>query len=699
MRNRKTVIRRLAIQTTLLGLTLPSIITVTGCGPVTPEIDPVTQFVPVLDEPVRTCTGSASYPNRRAFFGDTHVHTRYSADGYMQGVLATPSDAYDFAKGLTIGLPPYDLNGDPLRTASIDRPLDFAMVSDHAEHMGDDALCSNPASQAYNTSNCQIWRNNELGQISINFLTDVSDVQNQTAPADYCFYNGANRCYDHSITSWQIEQLAAEAAYDRTDDCSFTSFIGYEWTGSPITDVANTEPQNIHRNVLFANAQVPTRPTGYFEAPYPEDLWANLTNDCLNKPSASAETCNVLTIPHNSNLSFGLMFEQKKKNGDDIDAAYATQRALFEPLAEMYQHKGNSECRPGGADEECGFELLDYTFLNASRSTLALRAANPLAQILFPIEPRNPGAPDNAYIRHALKEGLALADPNALGVNPFKYGLIASTDNHIATPGMVNEIDYKGHSGGVVDPALLDPDPNTFADDTVHSAGGLAVVWAEQNTRSSIFAAMQRKEVYATSGPRHELRFFGGWDFNAATLCGEADMGVASADASGVPMGGNMQASDMPDGASKPRFLLAVQKDVLGNDLQRAEIVKGWVDNTGVRHEEVLRVAGDTTTDSSADVNLSNCAPTDPLNEGAAQLCTVWEDNNFDASQQAFYYARVLENPSCRWTQYACLNAGVDCSNPATIPSEEMAQCCDGSIELTLKERSWSSPIWFDPNS
>lgn len=658
------------IKTSIISLSLGLLVLAGGCQRYNgPDIEPVTTDVLVLEEPDRTCVDYN--PLRTPHFGDTHVHSTYSVDAYSQNVRATPTDAYNFAQGSVIGLPPYDADGNALRTAQLDRPLDFTMISDHSEFFGDVALCTNPESKAYSQLSCRIYRNKGMlgfAWYNYNLATAQKNPQRQV----HCGPDGED-CINHSITLWQETQLAAEAAYDRSDDCTFSSFIGYEWTGSPRQGGRlGVVSQNLHRNVLFANAQVPERPSGYFRAPYPEDLWDNLTNECIKGTFDTPEACNALTIPHNSNLGAGLMFKQVDKNGDPFDAAYSQRRAQFEPIIEMIQHKGNSECQytPGGNDEECGFEYLPWGHLVGNLTerygTVLLPWVNP---------------PENAFVRDALKEGLGLQ--RDLGENPFKFGFIGSTDTHLAAPGLVDENNYPGHGGAAGAGTTAEDSMNTLADNPEHNPGGLAVVWAEQNTRSSLFEAMQRKEVYATSGPRHTLRFFGGWNYDA-NLCDDPNLVQVGYD-NGVPMGGDL--TNATGTGTTPKFLVSALKDPLGADLQQVQIIKGWLDANGDKHEEIYTVGGNA--NSGASVNLDTC---ETIGTGATNICEVWQDPNFDAQQEAFYYARVIENPTCRWNQHQCINsngaAGCDLTDQLGQP-----------VAKTTKERSWSSPIWFNPDA
>lgn len=646
---------------------------ITAClsGCVQETLEPVTQDLLVLDEPVRNCVDRN--PLKNPYFGDTHVHTSYSLDAYNQDNRLTPFDAYDFAKGGTVDVAPYNSEGTALRNATLDRPLDFTLLSDHAEFLGDRALCMNPDTKAYKSPTCALFRSQSFeSNIIFNFLLSQPQTENPLR-MPHCGENGEN-CRDHAITLWQEIQRAAEEAYDRSDECQFTSFIGYEWSGSPGRYL--TTIQNLHRNVMFANANVPELPIGYLTEAYPEGLWEALQTQCLNAESEGGDSCDVLTIPHNSNVSNGIMFEQFDKNNNPFDDDYLNTRAFFEPIAEIIQHKGNSECMIGRADEECNFDKVPWGHL----------AGNVDISILAQVDPI-----PSSFLRNALKEGLAYqSDKNK---NPFKYGFIGSTDSHIGTPGLVREIDYLGHGGAGNLGEVAEVDPTVFNDDPEHNPGGLAVVWAEQNTRTDLFNAMRNREVYATSGPRHILRFFGGDEY-PLDACEEAESLVQTGYDHGVPMGGDLSVAD----GKTPKFIVSALKDSgsplePGVDLQRIQLVKGWLDANNERHETVLDIAGDP--DNGAYVNEETCAT---IGTGATNLCTVWEDKNFDPSQHAFYYTRVIENPSCRWTKRQCIKAGVSCFEPESIP-EGMEACCDGSVPTTHQERSWSSPIWYTPEN
>ncbi len=605
---------------------------------------------------------------RRPLFGDTHVHTAYSFDASIQDTRNTPRDAYRFARGETLGIQPYDEQGNPTRTIQIDRPLDWTMVSDHAELMGEVYVCGTPGTWAYWHPVCVLKRSSfpNLAILALGFKTLVDRER-----YGWLCGEGDERCLEGTRTFWGSVQEAAEEAYDRSDACSFTSFVGYEWTASV------GRGQNLHRNVLFRNDKVPDLPVSWVDTPSAADLWNHLEKDCV----AGLPGCDVFTIPHNSNLSAGLMFQtawvSSTEVPGDIDAEEARRRSRWEPLAEIMQHKGASECdsreQAGwGNDEACGFELLPYDKFGGKNN--------------FGVADPELPTGDN-YVRWALKDGLRRQA--TLGANPFRYGLIASTDTHIAAPGLTQEKGHPGHGGAGM--GMGEGVPEGFSDDIEFNPGGLAVVWAEENSRDSIFSAMRRREVYATSGTRPVVRFFGGWEY-PGNLCERSDF-VEAAYAGGVAMGQDLPARS---GATfrAPRFAVSALQDpgtksVPGTPLQRIQIVKGWLEDGEVR-ERVIEVAGG---DNDASVEPSNCQA---RGAGDRQLCSVWTDPDFDPEMPAFYYARVLENPTCRWHQYQCLESGIDCSVPESVP-EGFAACCSDEIPKTVQDRAWTSPIWYTP--
>ena len=611
---------------------------------------------------------------RNPYFGDTHVHTTQSVDAVLFNTLTTPRQAYEFAKGAPLGLAPFDAQGNPAHMVQLGRPLDFTAVTDHSEGFGTQDVCFDSTMGAfldgYNSAPCQLLRqasvSNNPGlvvQVFLNFLLPVVISPTPTLNTTVCG-PGAIECINRQSVFWLDHQAAAEENYDRTSACTFTSFVAYEWTGTPSF-------ANLHRNVIFRNATVPTVPVSYLDQQTAQGLWAALKAQCQD----ALPNCDWLAIPHNSNLSGGMgrMFLPENADGSPLTAADAATRAAMEPLVEIYQHKGASECRPGvdSTDEQCGFELVSRTVL--------IGASNP-----------NQTFPPLAFVRNALKEGLV--QEQTIGVNPFRLGIVASTDTHNGDPGDVREDSYVGHAG-VSDDSPADNQLNltsTNAWNGEHGSGGLAVVWAEENSRDALFSAMRRRETYGTSGPRHILRFFAG--NYASTMCSDPDF-AATGYRDGATMGAEMGPIS---GAHSPVFTVLAMKDPgdpghPGTQLQRVQIIKGWVDGTGAAQEKVFDVAGNA--NNGASVDLATCTPT---GTGADTLCTTWQDPEFDASQRAFYYARVLENPTCRWSTYVCNANAIDCSG--TVPPA-FALCCDARIPKTLQERSWSSPIWYRPEA
>jgi len=596
-------------------------------------------------------------PLRRPYFGDTHVHTGYSQDASTQGTRTTPREAYAFAQGAPLAIQPWDADGVPQRTLQLDRPLDFAVVTDHAEQIGEVQLCKTPEAPGHGSIVCRIYRS--FPRVAFYLMNYQYSAGGERW--GFCGEDDVH-CLAAAGTVWKDIQGAAEGAYDRTKACTFTSFVGYEWTSSAGTG------KNLHRNVIFRNERAPALPISVMETGNTAaDLWDQLERECVQ----GMPGCEVLTIPHNSNLDGGLMFQSASEIGAPISEAEARRRARWEPLIEIMQHKGDSECMLGGdtTDEACGFEKLPYDSFGAQF-----------------IATGGPAVP-RQFVRHALKEGLLLE--RQLGANPFRYGIIASTDTHLGAPGRVSEKNHPGHGGA--GNSAADELPPGLPDNLEFGPGGLAVLWAEENSRDSLFAAMQRREAYGTSGPRITVRLFGAWN-PPEQLCGKEDF-VALGYSSGVPMGGDLP-TRTADATTPSLAVWALQdpgpEGAPGVPLQRVQIVKGWLDGE-TTHEQVFDVAGGP---NAARVDPATC---EPLGKGAPSLCSVWKDPEFDPAQPAFYYARVLENPTCRWSQHLCLAAGVDCSDPSTI-TEGYEPCCSEDHRPVIQERAWTSPIWYRPS-
>ena len=606
-------------------------------------------------------------PLRRPFFGDTHVHTAYSFDANSQDTRNTPDDAYRFARGEEVGIQPYGSDGKALRTARLRRPLDFTALTDHAEMFGEIRICTDEQIEGYGSDFCWIYR---LAPPMM-FGPMATRMIIQRDRFNFCGENDI-QCLEQAALVWRDIQVAAEEAYDRTAECSFTSFVAYEWTGSIGAGV------NLHRNVIFRNEHVPVYAPSWVETPSAYDLWTDLQRRCVE----GVPGCDVLTIPHNSNLSGpGIMFESAKlRKVDDagmpVTAEEAALRRRWEPLVEIMQHKGDSECLLGGdtTDEACGFEKLPY---NSFAGVGRIAAGNTLNTQGTSLEPDR-----RATVREALKKGLVLEEE--LGENPLKYGIVASTDTHLGTPGLTMEDDAKGHGGAG------DRNRAGIPDNIEFNPGGLAVLWAEENTRDALFSAMQRREAYGTSGTRPVVRFFGGWDY-PESMCGSGDFASVGYQG-GVPMGGDLP--PRPDGAKAPLFAVSALKDPgssghPGTPLERIQIIKGWV-KKGKAHEKVFEVAGG---DNGASVDTDTC---ETQGRDSASLCAVWQDPDFDPDERAFYYVRVLENPTCRWSQQLCVEAEVECSDDSVMnPGYEA--CCLESIPKTVQERAWTSPIWYSP--
>lgn len=614
-------------------------------------------------------------PLRRAFFGDLHVHTGLSMDARTRDVILTPDDAYRYATGESIALPPLNDDGTGTRTVRIDRPLDFAAVTDHAEFLAEVALCTTPGSPAYDSRSCQIYRG--AAQSWLAWAMGIRGVGGRILGLfstsgrndEVCGDDAAN-CRPIAASLWQQTQDAAETWYDRSSTCGFTTFAAWEYSASP-------SQSKVHRNILLRNEIAPELPISWLDQPEAEGLWRELRRTCIDSESG----CDALAIPHNPNLSNGLAFDVwYRDRPPEKQREAAALRAGIEPVVEMMQIKGESECRnglwgvAGEADELCGFEKIrDVNHPDDCEGVTgkgALRGKGCVSRV--------------DYVRYALVEGIR--EKERIGVNPFPVGFIGSTDTHNATPGAVLEADYDGSRGAnVATPTqrLSFERSRAQQNEVVRNPGGLAGVWAEENSRGALFAALRRRETFATSGPRITPRFFAGWNL-PPDLCGREDL-VDVGYASGVPMGGEL--GERPANAVAPTFVVTANRDPgttehPGGLLQRAQIIKVWVGDDGAFHQKVHDVAG--TRDNGARVSLSTCETTGP---GYHTLCGAWRDPDFDPSRSAVYYARIVENPSCRWSWQQCLGFDEDARPEG---------CQLAEIPKVIQERAWTSPIWFN---
>ena len=588
----------------------------------------------------------------RPFFGDTHVHTGASMDAGAFGARLGPADAYRFASGEEVTA----ANGMRVKLA---RPLDFIVVADHSDNMGffPKLFAGDPSYLADPTGKKWYDEIQKGGQAAVAVAIEVIDSFSKgTFPPVLASMPGTATYRD----AWEVALKAAES-YNRPNQ--FTAFIGFEWT-------SNTGGNNLHRVVVFRDSAekagrvepyTTLRPAGSDD---PKDLWKYL--QAYEEKTGGQ----VLAIAHNGNLSNGIMFpEIDSFTGKPVTKEYAVTRARWEPLYEATQIKGDGEAHPylSPNDEFAGYEIWDKFNLNMS-----VAKEKPMLQY--------------EYARTALQTGLQLEAK--LGTNPYKFGMIGSTDTHTGLSTADEDNFFGKHSGTEPEARRMAHPVGCFGQSCIigweQAASGYAAVWAKENTRESIFEAMERRETYATTGPRMTVRFFGGWDFVAADAANRlpADVGYAK----GVPMGGDLKSA--PSGKS-PTFLVGAMKDPLSGNLDRVQVVKGWVDAEGARQEKVYDIAWSDNRKPGADgklppvgntVDVANATWTNTI--GASELITVWKDPDFDANLRAVYYARVIEIPTPRWTTYDAKYFGIE------IP--------DGVPTFT-QERAYTSPIWYTP--
>ena len=564
-------------------------------------------------------------PVNNVYFGDLHIHSNLSADAYLFGNRRDLDATYRFAKGESAELATGEI-------IEITRPLDFAAVTDHAEGFGRVMACFEPGIPEIAEA-CELINKPTL----LSFLELRANVENRPLVENLSYFG-----YDKAVErqahfdTWSAIVAAAER---HNEPGVFTAFAGYEY--SP----AMVDRGKHHRNVIFKTGVTPDYAVSAYEAASEIDLWKQLSSTCV-------DDCQFLTIPHNPNKSWGLAFASETMDGIPYSRDDWRLREKFEPLVEMFQIKGNSECVLGfgATDEECGFEQF-FPVCEEGQVTLCIHSTS--------------------MARDGLKKGLVLEE--VLGFNPMKFGLMASTDTHNSNPGDTEEWDFRGSNAYLGSPARNRLN-NRLRDPTVTNPGGLAAVWAPENTREALFDAMSRREVYATSGTRITLRFFAG-----STLPGNlTETGdLAEAYENGVPMGGTLVNT-----AVAPRLFVWAAQDPDHAPLAKIQIIKAWLED-GEAYERVYDVAcgGMASEDgcfaTRAPVDLSDCSWASDA--GSPELRADWVDPDYNASHSAFYYARVVQIPTCRWTTYDSLRLGR--APPTDVPP-------------TITEMAWSSPIW-----
>jgi hypothetical protein len=614
---------------------------------------PVAAFA--AGDPPYSPYADVDYPSD-VYFGDTHVHTALSADAGGAGTTLMPDDAYRFARGEQVtsntGLP-----------VKLERPYDFYMITDHSDAMGviTDLLAGAPNIMADPDGRRFHEAFKQGGQVRAKATFEMISKFAQGTLSPVLNYQPGNPAYK------RVWEQIIQAAEDFNDPHHFTTFIAYEWTSL-------VKGNNLHRNVIFrdgsdrAGQVEPYTTTPPVGSPNPRDLWKWL-QAYEDKTGGS-----ITAIPHNGNLSNGMMFalQDDFDNGAPFDKAYADTRQKWERLYEVTQLKGDSETHPllSNEDEFADYENWDWGNLDLSQA-------------------KTPAMLPGEYARSGLLRGLEL--DAKLGVNPFKFGLVGATDNHVG----LSTVDDDNFFGKFPN---LEPNPKRASESIKgneklglsykgwrYSSAGLTALWATDNTRGALFDAMERREAYATTGPRIRVRFFGGWDFDQGDLLHRdlARIGYGK----GVPMGADLKAATA--GAKAPRFLVYAQRDPMGANLDRVQVVKGWLDAAGNSKEKVYDVAWSGERKPGANGKLPAVGDTVDLTIpswtntiGAAELGAVWTDPDFDPNLRAFYYARVIEIPTPRWTAYDRVKFKLDLA--ADIP-------------LKTQERAYTSPIWYNP--
>mgnify|MGYP000400989849 CR=1 FL=1 len=595
--------------------------------------------------------GYSPYAGRKfptlPLWGEQHLHTSWSPDAFAAGTRVGPDEALRYAKGAEIA----SSTGQPVR---LSRPYDWIVVADHSDSLGvisnvydgDPALLADPVLKKWHDGM------KEGGAAASAVVMEMITLQGE---------GKLPKAVTDKDTQFDMWRRMTEIVESHNQPGTFSALIGYEWTSN------YGGGNNLHRNVIYRDGKAVAdlvRPLTTFDTELPNELWDWMAN--FEDKTGSR----LLAVPHNGNLSNGLMFATETPDGKPIDAEWAMKRARFEPLYEVTQSKGTSEQHPSlaPADEFADFEIWDKGNLN--------------------VVPKEPGMIEREYAREALKRGLKLE--GELGTSPFKFGLLGSTDDHTGISSAEENNFFGKFPASEPGPERSTGNAFDFEGRTVKDwqlgASGLTAVWATENTRAAIWDAMKRKEVYGTTGPRIFVRFFGGWDFVPEDALGRNPGTVGYG--KGVPMGGDLPPA--PDGTAAPTFLAAALKDPYSGNLDRIQIVKGWLDATGETREKIFDIAwsGDRAPDANGKlppvgdtVDVENATWTNTI--GAPELIAVWSDPEFDPSLKAFYYARVIEIPTPRWTAY----------DAAYFEDADFAE--DATMKVT--ERAYTSPIWYTP--
>ncbi|WP_396627033.1 DUF3604 domain-containing protein [Luteitalea sp.] len=610
-----------------------------ACGSPTPPKAPEAAATPSASP---AATSIPTNPLKEAYFGEQHLHTAYSLDAYLGGTRLTPSDAYRFAKGEEV-----EVNGSKVK---LHAPLDWAAVTDHAEYLGE--MYSTMVAGAPGHDNPQLQELRRMTSYEDRekwFVEYVQKANRGTTPQHAPFYAGP----ETAIGGWKVVLAAAAEHYKPG---TFTTIPAFEWSAAP-------EGGNLHRNVFFRDTNVPERPMSYVDINREEALWSWMAG--LEKQGMK-----VIAIPHNSNASKGTMFSAQDSKGDPLTLEYAEMRSRFEPLIEMMQIKGNSEVHRWfwAADEFADFENADSLGDYSGRNLKAFGKQN--------------------WVRWGLIKGLA--HQKSLGVNPYHYGIVGGTDTHNGTPSNVDEDNFAIGSHGSADGTVerrRTSEIGGWLKGKDLNPGALTGVWAPQNTREAIWDAMKARETFATSGPRLKVRFFG--RLGAMEKPADARRLVESGYAQGVPMGGTLKADASAAAGATPSFTVWAMKGPDDANLDRIQIVKGWVDAEGEPQDRVFDVAWSGDRKPGKDgkvpavgntVDVTKAVYTNAI--GSAELMGTWTDPSFDPAQGAVYYVRVLQIPTPRWSTYDAVRAGVP-----LLPG----------VPATVQERAWSSPIWYTP--